>query len=71
MKNLKAVIVAAGFTMDDVVKTTIYIVDLGAFQEVNSVYEKFFSGSFPARATVQVAVLPRGALVEFDAIACR
>jgi 2-iminobutanoate/2-iminopropanoate deaminase len=71
MTNLKAVIEAAGFMMNDVVKTTIYLLDLGAFQEVNSVYEKFFSGSFPARATIQVAALPRGALVEIDAIACR
>jgi 2-iminobutanoate/2-iminopropanoate deaminase len=71
MKNLKDVIEAAGFTMNDVVKTTIYLVDLGAFHEVNAVYKKFFSDSFPARATVQVAALPRGALIEIDAIACR
>jgi 2-iminobutanoate/2-iminopropanoate deaminase len=71
MDNLKAVIEAAGYTMADVVKTTIYLTDLKAFQEVNKVYETFFSGAFPARATVQVSVLPRGALVEIDALACR
>jgi 2-iminobutanoate/2-iminopropanoate deaminase len=53
------------------VKTTIYLTDLKAFKEVNQIYEGFFSGDFPARATIQVAALPRGALVEIDAIACR
>jgi 2-iminobutanoate/2-iminopropanoate deaminase len=71
MDNLKAVIEAAGYTMAEVVKTTIYLTDLKAFQEVNKVHETFFSGAFPARTTVQVAALPRGALVEIDAIACR
>jgi 2-iminobutanoate/2-iminopropanoate deaminase len=71
MDNLKAVIEAAGYTMADVVKTTIYLTDLKVFQEVNKVYETFFSGAFPSRATVQVAALPRGALVEIDALACR
>jgi 2-iminobutanoate/2-iminopropanoate deaminase len=71
MDNLKAVIEAAEYTMADVVKTTIYLTDLKAFQEINEVYETFFSGAFPARATVQVAALPRGALVEIDAIACK
>ena len=71
MENLKAIIEAAGFTMDHVVKTTIYLIDLGSFNEVNQVYESYFSGSFPARATVQVAALPRGVAVEIDAIACK
>jgi 2-iminobutanoate/2-iminopropanoate deaminase len=71
MDNLKAVIEAAGYTMADVVKTTIYLTDLKAFQEVNRCMRPFFSGAFPARATVQVSVLPRGALVEIDALACR
>ena len=71
MENLKAIIEASGFTLSDVVKTTIYLTDLGDFNAVNSVYESFFSGSFPARSTVQVAALPRGAAIEVDAIACR
>jgi 2-iminobutanoate/2-iminopropanoate deaminase len=71
MQNLRAVIEAAGYKMADVVKTGIYLTDLTAFREVNKVYESFFTGTFPARATVQVAALPRGALVEIDAIACR
>jgi 2-iminobutanoate/2-iminopropanoate deaminase len=71
MENLKAIIEASGFTMNDVVKTTIYLVDLSTFNGVNAVYESYFSGNFPARATVQVAALPRGVAVEIDAIAGR
>jgi 2-iminobutanoate/2-iminopropanoate deaminase len=72
MKNLKAVVETAGFSMKDVVKTTIYLTDLSAFAEVNKVYESFFAGgTFPARATVQVAALPRGVSVEIDAVAAR
>jgi 2-iminobutanoate/2-iminopropanoate deaminase len=69
MKNLAAVLAAAGCGWADVVKTTIYLVDLGAFATVNGVYGRFFEPPFPARATVQVAALPRGALVEIDAVA--
>ena len=69
MKNLGAVLAAAGCGFGDVVKTTIYLIDLKDFQDVNAVYAKSFSGAFPARATVQVAALPRGARVEIDAIA--
>ena len=71
MDNLKAVVEAAGFTMSDVVRTTIYLTDLAAFGEVNKVYEGYFAGTFPARATVQVAALPRGVAVEIDAVAAR
>jgi 2-iminobutanoate/2-iminopropanoate deaminase len=71
MKNVKAVLDAAGFSLEDVVKTTIYLIDLRAFDEVNKVYESFFSGNYPARATVQVAALPKGVDVEIDAIASK
>jgi 2-iminobutanoate/2-iminopropanoate deaminase len=71
MDNLRAVVEAAGFTVDDIVKTTIYLMDLSFFSEVNKVYESYFRGVFPARSTVQVSALPRGALVEIEAIACR
>jgi 2-iminobutanoate/2-iminopropanoate deaminase len=71
MKNLAAVLEAAGCGWPDVVKTTIYLVDLGAFATVNGVYGKYLQTPFPARATVQVAALPRGALVEIDAIAVK
>lgn len=69
MKNLDAVLRAAGTSLAAVVKTTIYLVDLGDFSAVNETYATYFSGSPPARATVQVAALPRGAQVEIDAIA--
>jgi 2-iminobutanoate/2-iminopropanoate deaminase len=69
MDNLRAVLAAAGASFDDVVKTTIYLVDLADFAEVNRVYGDYFAGDFPARATVQVAALPRGARVEIDAVA--
>jgi 2-iminobutanoate/2-iminopropanoate deaminase len=71
MKNLVAIVKAGGFDMGDVVKTTIYLTDLSFFAEVNRVYESFFLGSFPARSTVQASALPKGALVEIEAIACR
>ena len=69
MKNLGAVLEAAGTSFAGVVKTTIYLVDLGNFAAVNEVYGSYFTATPPARATVQVAALPRGAQVEIDAIA--
>ena len=69
LANLEAVLKAAGATWDDVVKTTIYLKDLGDFQAVNALYAEQFQGVAPARATVEVAGLPRGGLVEIDAIA--
>ena len=69
LDNLAAVLGAAGCTFADVVKTTIYLMDLGDFQVVNATYAKRFSAAPPARATVQVSALPKGARVEIDAIA--
>lgn len=70
MANLEAVLKAAGATFGDVVRTTIYLVDLAHFGDVNKTYGAHFqSGPPPARATVQVAALPRGARVEIDCIA--
>jgi 2-iminobutanoate/2-iminopropanoate deaminase len=69
MKNLGAVLTAAGLSFDHVVRCTIFVVDLADFGVVNATYGKAFSGAPPARATVQVAALPRGARVEIDAIA--
>jgi 2-iminobutanoate/2-iminopropanoate deaminase len=69
MSNLGAVLRAAGATFDEVVRSTIYLVDLGDFAKVNEVYGSYFSTEPPARATVQVAALPRGASVEIDMIA--
>ena len=69
LANLVAVLSKAGATTDDVVKTTVYLDDMGLFSAMNEVYDKHFGGSRPARATVAVASLPRGVLVEIDAIA--
>jgi 2-iminobutanoate/2-iminopropanoate deaminase len=71
LDNLGAVLAAAGCSFANVVKTTIYLVDLGDFQAVNQTYAKRFTGAPPARATVQVAALPKNARVEIDAIAKR
>jgi 2-iminobutanoate/2-iminopropanoate deaminase len=68
--NLTAVLAAAGASFDQVVKTTVFMTDLGQFAAMNAVYAKFFPGEAPpARATVQVAALPRSALVEIEAVA--
>jgi len=69
MKNLETVLASAGLTMEHIVKTTIYLVDMADFPAVNDVYGRYFKTDFPARATVQVAALPRGAKIEIDAIA--
>ncbi|MFO0735917.1 MAG: RidA family protein [Labilithrix sp.] len=70
LDNLGAVLEAAGCSFADVVKTTIYLMDLGDFQAVNATYAKRFAEAAPpARATVQVSALPKGARVEIDAIA--
>ncbi len=71
LANLQAVLTAANFSAADVVKTTIYLVDINDFSAVNAEYEKVFEASKPARSTVAVAALPRGARVEIDAIAKR
>jgi 2-iminobutanoate/2-iminopropanoate deaminase len=69
LDNLGAVLRAAGCGFEHVVRTTIFLVDLGDFQVVNETYGKRFGQTPPARATVQVSALPRGARVEIDAIA--
>jgi 2-iminobutanoate/2-iminopropanoate deaminase len=69
LDNLAAVLEAAGCSFADVVKTTIFLTDLGDFQVVNATYGKRFTSAPPARATIQVAALPKGARVEIDAIA--
>jgi 2-iminobutanoate/2-iminopropanoate deaminase len=69
LDNMAAVLEAGGATFANVVRTTIYLTDLADFQKVNETYGKRFSGVFPARATVQVSALPKGARVEIDAVA--
>jgi reactive intermediate/imine deaminase len=69
MQNLEAVLAAAGASLARVVRTTIYVHDLADFAAVNDVYGSYFTAPYPARATVQVARLPKDARVEIDAIA--
>jgi len=67
-KNLSAVAIAAGGSLDQLVKVNLYLTDLGDFQRVNEVMEEFFTAPYPARAAVGVASLPRGAAVEAEAV---
>jgi len=67
-KNLRAVAQAAGGELDDIVKVTLLLADLGDFAKVNDIMASYFSQPYPARATYQVAALPRGARIEVDAI---
>lgn len=69
MANLRAILAAEGLTLADVVKTTIYLTDLSDFARVNEAYGEYFGSVPPARATVQVAALPKGARIEIEAIA--
>lgn len=69
LSNLEAVLIAGGETLRSVVKTTVYLVDLGDFPAMNGIYGKFFPEDPPARVTVQVVKLPAGARVEIDAVA--
>ena len=71
MKNIEAILAEAGCTLQDVVKTTIFLKDLNDFAEVNAAYATFFPEKAPTRACVQVAKLPRDAKVEIEAIACK
>ena len=69
LRNLAAVLAAAGTGFDRVVKTTIFLVDLGDFGTVNEAYARYLSPPYPARSTIQVAGLPKGALVEIEMVA--
>lgn len=69
LKNLAEVLLAAGSGLDKVVKVTVYLADLADFQAFNEVYQEFFRAPYPARTTVEVKGLPRGARIEVDAIA--
>jgi 2-iminobutanoate/2-iminopropanoate deaminase len=71
LENLRSLLDAAGLGMDAVVKTTIFLKDMGSFADVNAVYAEFFSEPFPARSTVEVARLPKDALFEIEAVAVR
>ncbi|MEO0008917.1 MAG: RidA family protein [candidate division WOR-3 bacterium] len=71
LKNLAAVLEAAGSGLDRVVKTLIFITDMNQFARVNAVYARYFQEPYPARSTVQVSALPKGAMVEIEAVALR
>ena len=66
--NIKAVVAAAGGTMDDIVRVGLYLTDLSQFGEVNAVMAEYFSQPYPARSTIEVSALPRGARFEVDAV---
>ena len=68
LRNLEAICREAGTSLTKALRLTIYLVDLGDFQAVNAVYQGFFEAPYPARATVQVAALPKGGRVEIDAV---
>lgn len=69
--NVKAILEEAGLTPANVVKTTVYLADMGDFAAMNEIYSQFFSQPFPARSAVAVKALPKGALVEVEVIAAR
>jgi len=71
LSNLRAVLIAGGADTTTVIKTTVFLSDIGNFQAFNGVYAEFFKDPFPARSCVQVAALPKGALVEIEAVAVR
>jgi 2-iminobutanoate/2-iminopropanoate deaminase len=70
LQNLSVILRVQSLSFESVVKTTVFLTDLNDFTEMNQVYAEFFRGSFPARSTIQVAALPRGARVEIEATAC-
>lgn len=71
LKNLEQVLLAAGCTLADVVKATVFLQDFSDFATVNAIYGETFEGSFPARSCIQVSKLPAGALVEIEAVAAK
>lgn len=71
MKNLKGILSEAGMDFDNVLKTTIFIMNMNDFALINEVYGSYFSGDYPARETVQVAALPKGVNVEISVIASK
>ena len=71
LENLKAIVTAAGYTLSDVVKTTVYITNMGDFGKVNEIYGKYFTENCPARVCVEVSKLPKDVFVEIDVIASK
>lgn len=71
IKNLEAVLVAAGMTLKNVVKTTVFLADIKDFAAINAIYANYFTGEAPARSCVQAGALPKGGLFEIEAIAVK
>lgn len=71
MENIRGVLEAAGLVMNHVIKTTIFLADIGDFDSMNKVYGEYFQEPFPARSTLQAGKLPKGARIEIEAIAAR
>ena len=71
LTNVKAILEEAGLTLDNVVKTTVFLADMNDFADVNAVYAEFFAEPYPARSAVAVKALPKGALVEIEVIAAQ
>lgn len=71
LTNIQNILEAAGYTMNDVVKTTVLLADIGDFAPMNQVYAEFFTDNKPARAAFAVRDIPKGALVEIEAVACK
>lgn len=71
LTNMQAILKEAGLTLDNVVKTTVFLADMADFAEMNEVYAEFFSAPFPARSAVAVKTLPKGSRVEVECIAAR
>lgn len=71
LENVKGVLAANGMTFADVVKSTVFMVDLAEFAAMNAVYAKYFAAPYPARSTIQVAALPKGSRVEIEVTAVR
>ena len=71
MRNIKEILLASGLTMEHVMKVTVFMTDLGQFAAMNEVYAKHFVAPYPARAAVQVSALPKGALIEIEAVALK
>ena len=69
--NIKAILSEAGLSVDNIVKTTVFLSDMASFADMNAVYEKQFGGAFPARSAFAVKTLPKNALVEIEVIAVR
>ena len=69
--NVSAILEAAGLSLSNVVKTTVYLADMGDFTDMNAVYSEFFKAPYPARSAVAVKALPKGAMVEIEVIAAR